>query len=72
MLAVHAVRAAFAALAGVPGVQRADVRLGRAELEHDAPLDADAIRAALASVGVELVEATTERRRLGVRNQDDL
>ncbi|MEP7345121.1 MAG: copper-transporting ATPase [Gemmatimonadaceae bacterium] len=71
MLAVHAARAAFAALAGVDGIRWADVKLGRAELEHDGPLDLDAVRAALATVGVQLVDATSERRRLDVRAADD-
>lgn len=37
MLAVHAKHAVFAALAGVPGVLRAQVELGRAEIECERP-----------------------------------
>ena len=37
MLAVHAKHAVFAALAGVEGLSRADVELGRAIVEFDVP-----------------------------------
>jgi len=68
MLAVHSARAAFAALAGVSGVSRANVTLGHAELQHDAALDLDAVTAALHDVGIDVLEVTTDRRRLGVRD----
>lgn len=71
MIAVHSVRAVFTALAGVDGVKQADVKLGHAEIEHDAPLDLESVRAALESVGVQLLDATLERRRLGVLNEEE-
>ena len=65
MVAVHAKHAVFAALAGVPGVERAEVELGRAELEVSrgeeefAALAAD-LRAAIAAAGF----TVTDLRRL--------
>jgi hypothetical protein len=48
MLAVHSARAAFAALAAwMESASRRQV--GRAEIEHDAPLNLDAVRAARVS-----------------------
>lgn len=68
MVAVHAVRAVFTALAGVDGVRGAEVKLGSAEVEHDQPLDLAALQRALEPIGVEVIAATTTRRRLGVRD----
>ena len=62
MLAVHAKRAVFTALSGVPGVVRADVELGRAVVEHDARATRERFADALRIVGCELVELTAERR----------
>ncbi len=62
MLAVHAKRAVFTALSGVPGVVRADVELGRAVVEHDARATREVFADALRVVGCELVELTAERR----------
>ncbi|MBX3132015.1 MAG: hypothetical protein KF689_01345 [Gemmatimonadaceae bacterium] len=64
MVAVHAKHAVFAALAGVPGVLRAQVELGRAEIEcerRDAELEAleAELGAAVAAAGFVL---TTLRR----------
>ena len=44
MMAVHARRAVFTALAGVPGVASAEVELGRAVVEHDATTTHEALR----------------------------
>lgn len=65
MLAVHAKHAVFAALAGVAGVTRAEVELGRVDLDvsrSDAEFEAVAaeLRAAIDAVGY----AVTEIRRL--------
>ena len=43
MVAVHAKRAVFTALSGVPGVTSAEVELGRAVVEHDARTTAEAL-----------------------------
>jgi copper chaperone CopZ len=65
MLAVHAKHAVFAALAGVDGVTRAEVELGRVDLDvsrGDAEFETMAaeLRAAIEAVGY----AVTEVRRL--------
>jgi hypothetical protein len=55
MLAVHAKHALFTALGAVDGLLRADVELGRAELEFASGADVDVVReavvAAVASAG---------------------
>jgi copper chaperone CopZ len=51
MASVHAKHGVFTALAGVPGVLRAEVELGRAALEVDDAAD-------LATIEVQLREAT--------------
>ena len=63
MRAVHSVRAVFTALAAVPGIERCDVVLGRATLEHDGRADELALRDALAVVDCELLELTTKPTR---------
>lgn len=64
MHAVHAVRAVFTALTAVEGITRADVQLGRAVIEHDGRATLERLREALAVVGVGIVDAIDERRRL--------
>ena len=64
MHAVHAVRAVFTALTAVEGITRADVQLGRAVIEHDGRATIERLREALAVVGVGIVGAVDERRRL--------
>jgi copper chaperone CopZ len=63
MRSAHCVRAVFTALAGVPGITRADVQLGHAEIEHDGTAAEDALRDAIAVAGYELLETTEERQR---------
>lgn len=62
MVAIHAKRAVFTALAGVPGVTSADVELGRAVVEHDAHTTAEALAAAVEIAGCKVVEVKIERR----------
>jgi copper chaperone CopZ len=62
MVAVHAKRAVFTALAGVPGVLSAEVDMGRAVVEHDASTTSDALREAIAFAGCEVTSVRTERR----------
>jgi len=62
MVAVHAKRAVFTALSGVPGVTSADVELGRAVVEHEATTTADALREAVALAGCEVTAIRMERR----------
>jgi copper chaperone CopZ len=63
MRTAHCVRAVFTALAGVPGITRADVQVGRIEVDHDGRATPDALRAAIAIAGYELGETTEERQR---------
>ena len=62
MVAVHAKRAVFTALAGVPGVTSAEVELGRAVVEHDARATADALTDAVSLAGCEVTTIRVERR----------
>lgn len=63
MHAVHSVRAVFTALTAVPGIERCDVALGRATIEHDGRATEGAIREALAVVDCTLEGLATERTR---------
>lgn len=62
MVAVHAKRAVFTALAGVPGVLSAEVDMGRAVVEHDASTTSEALREAVALAGCEVTSVKIERR----------
>lgn len=64
MSAVHAVRAVFTALAGVPGVINAEVGMGRAVIEHDGRAGTEPLRAAIELAGCELLAVEESRRRL--------
>jgi copper chaperone CopZ len=63
MRTAHCVNAVFTALAGVPGISRADVKVGRVEVEHDGRATEGALRGAIALAGYELLETTEERQR---------
>ena len=62
MIAVHAKRAVFTALAGVPGVQSADVEMGRATVVHDGSTTAALLVEAIAAIGYEVTAVRAERR----------
>lgn len=64
MLAVHARHAVFTALAGVEGIVRAEVELGRAMVEHDGRATAEAILGALRDAGFDGAEARPLPRQL--------
>ena len=64
MVSVHSVRAVFTALAGVGGIERADVSVGRAVVEHDGRVTPEQLAAAVALAGYELVACREERGRL--------
>jgi copper chaperone CopZ len=64
MSCVHCKRAVFTALSGVPGVVRADVALGRAEIDHDPSVTPEAIKAAIETAGYEVSGLTQDRRTL--------
>jgi hypothetical protein len=61
MLGPPDVRAAFTALGLVAGVERAEVVLGRATLEHRDPIDRTQLDQALAVVGLRVVGLETTR-----------
>jgi copper chaperone CopZ len=63
MTSVHAVRAVFTSLAGVEGIARADVSIGRAVIDHDGRATPDRLARAVALAGYEVV-AWEERRTL--------
>lgn len=68
MRSAHAVRAVFTALAAVSGIDRADVSVGRAVIEHDGSATVDSIRDAIAVAGFEIGEVTENRRALPLAN----
>ena len=61
MTCVHCVRAVFTSLAGVPGIDRADVSIGRAVIEHDGTVTPEQIRDAVAIAGYEVTDSNFER-----------
>jgi copper chaperone CopZ len=60
----HCVRAVFTSLAGVKGIDRADVSIGRAVIEHDGTVTAEQIRDAIAVAGYEVTDSTDDKRSL--------
>ncbi len=66
MTSVHAARAIYTALAGVEGVELADVSRGIAVVEHDGRVSDAALRDAVALAGFEVIELRAERRVLPV------
>ncbi|MBC7893823.1 MAG: heavy-metal-associated domain-containing protein [Cytophagaceae bacterium] len=70
MKTVHCVRAVFQALAGVPGVTRAEVSIGRADIDMDKPVPRDTLSAALEVVGYRVASATPAPRSLPLLHDD--
>lgn len=64
MSCVHCVRAVFTSLGGVPGIDRADVAIGRAVIEHDGSVTPEQIRDAIAVAGYEVTDFKTDKRTL--------
>jgi len=60
----HCVRAVFTSLAGVKGIDRADVSIGHAVIEHDGTVTAEQIRDAIAVAGYEVTDSTDDKRSL--------
>jgi copper chaperone CopZ len=71
LVAVHAVRAVRTALAGVPGVEHADVSMRGAVLEGPGPIDEGLLADALALVGVRIVAVRAERAGLPLASDDE-
>jgi copper chaperone CopZ len=62
----HCVRAVFTALAGVPGIERADVSIGKAVIEHDGSVTPQAISDAIAVAGYEVTGTADDKRTLPI------
>ncbi len=66
MSCAHCTRAVFTALSGVKGISRADVSIGKAIIEHDGTVSAEAIREAISIAGYEVADVRDDRRTLPV------
>ena len=64
MTCAHCVRAVFTSLAGVAGIDRADVSVGQAVIEHDRTVTPEAIRDAVRLAGYEMTGVRTDRSTL--------
>jgi copper chaperone CopZ len=64
MTCAHCVRAVFTSLAGVAGIDRADVSIGRAVIEHDGTVTPEDIRAAVKVAGYDVTDIGNDRRTL--------
>lgn len=64
MLSVHARHAVFTALGAVEGITRANVELGRAELELDGQVSVAAIHEAVEAAGFRVSEVRIMPRTL--------
>ena len=64
MTCAHCVRAVFTSLAGVEGIDRADVTIGKAVIDHDDAVTPEQIRAAIAVAGYEVTDFRNDRRNL--------
>jgi copper chaperone CopZ len=64
MTCAHCVRAVFTSLAGVPGIDRADVSIGQAIIEHDGTVTPERIRDAITIAGYEVKDFKIDRRTL--------
>lgn len=64
MTCAHCARAVFTALSGVPGIARADVKVGTAVIEHDGTVTLDALREAVETAGYTVAAADENRRSL--------
>lgn len=70
MSCAHCVRAVFTSLAGVPGIDRADVSIGRAVVEHDGSVTTEQIRDAISTAGYEVADFRHDRRTLPLAHED--
>ncbi len=64
MTCAHCVRAVFTSLAGVAGIDRADVSVGKAVIEHDGTVTPEAIRDAVKVAGYDVTGIRTDRSSL--------
>ena len=66
MTCAHCVRAVFTALAGVEGIERADVSIGKAVIDHDRMVTPEQIRAAIQLAGYDVTDFGTGRSSLPI------
>jgi copper chaperone len=66
MTCAHCVRAVFTSLAGVEGIKRADVSIGKAIIDHDPNVTNDAIRKAVEIAGYAVDDFKNDRRSLPI------
>jgi copper chaperone len=64
MTCVHCVRAVFTSLAGVDGIDTADVSIGRAVIEHDGTVTPEQIRDAVKLAGYDVTDFRNDARTL--------
>jgi copper chaperone len=64
MTCAHCVRAVFTSLAGVEGIDSADVSIGRAVIEHDGTVTPEQIRSAIAVAGYDVTDFKNDGRSL--------
>jgi copper chaperone CopZ len=64
MTCAHCVRAVFTSLAGVEGIDRADVSIGRAVIEHDGTVTPEEIRDAIKVAGYDVKDIKIDGRTL--------
>jgi copper chaperone CopZ len=64
MTCAHCVRAVFTSLAGVEGIDRADVSIGRAVIEHDGTVTPEQIRGAVKVAGYDVTDFRNDTRSL--------
>ena len=64
MSCAHCTRAVFTALSGVPGIGRADVKVGSAEIEHDGTVTLAALKQAIETAGYSVIDSSENRRVL--------
>jgi copper chaperone CopZ len=64
MSCAHCVRAVFTSLAGVEGIDRADVTIGKAVIEHEGAVAPEDIRAAIELAGYKVTDIRINRSSL--------
>jgi copper chaperone CopZ len=69
---IHAIRAVYTALQGVQGIAHADVTRAAVTIEHDGQATAERLRDAIASAGYDVMEIVEEKRRLTVKEVEDV
>jgi copper chaperone len=66
MSCVHCVRAVHTALAAVPGIATADVKVGQATVEHDGSVTMEQLRQAVDVAGYQVRGGEEQRRSLRI------